>query len=330
MLCTIRAGIPVKTFLIAENDADQRLDKFLQKSVPLLPKNLLYKSIRKKRIKVNGKRAELNYRLQKGDKLDLYLNDEFFTVEQDQVFLSVPDQVAVVYEDEQLLLVNKPQGLVVHEDNDNTPDTLINRVKHYLYEKGEFSPENELSFSPALVNRIDRNTCGIVLVAKTAAALRVLNDKIKRREITKQYLCLLTGIPNPESATVTHYMKKDTDRNLVTVLEYPDPDTKTMITEYRVLESKNGLSLAEITLHTGRTHQIRAHMAYLGTPLLGDGKYGRNEINRKYGYKHQALCAYRVRFDFQTDAGVLEYLRGKSFQIEDIWFVNEFHRGMER
>ena len=120
MLCTIRAGIPVKTFLIAENDADQRLDKFLQKSVPLLPKNLLYKSIRKKRIKVNGKRAELNYRLQKGDKLDLYLNDEFFTVEQDQVFLSVPDQVAVVYEDEQLLLVNKPQGLVVHEDNDNT------------------------------------------------------------------------------------------------------------------------------------------------------------------------------------------------------------------
>ena len=327
-----RTGPPgsMKSFLIAENDAGQRLDKFLQKSVPLLPKSLLYKSIRTKRIKRNGKRAALNDRLEPGDRIDLYLNDEFFEARPDHLFLSVPARIDVVYEDEQVLLVNKPQGLVVHEDNDNTADTLINRVLHYLYNTGAYDPEQELSFTPALANRIDRNTCGIVLVAKTAAALRVLNEKLKHREITKQYLCLLAGRPEPPAATVTHYMKKHAGDRMVTVQDHPGPETRTMVTQYRVLETRGGISLAEVTLHTGRTHQIRAHMAYLGTPLLGDGKYGLGEINRKYGYRHQALCAWRVQFDFQTDAGVLEYLKGKSFQVGDIWFVREFREGKLR
>lgn len=315
----------MKTFIIKENDKDQRLDKFIQKSVPLLPKSMLYKAIRKKRIKVNGKKCELNYKLVLNDKVDLYINDEFFGSEKDELqFLSVTNKIDIIYEDKHILLVNKPQGLVVHEDNDNSKDTLINRVLHYLYDKKEFEPDKELSFVPALCNRIDRNTCGIVIVAKTASALRILNDKIKNRELTKKYLCLVLGTPNPKKATMTHYLEKNSAENKVKIYEKPNKNTKTIITEYAVLESKNNLSLVEVNLKTGRTHQIRAHMAYIGCPLLGDGKYGINTINKQYGYKHQALCSYKLTFDFKTDAEDLNYLQGKTFTLNNIYFVDFF------
>lgn len=315
----------MKTFIIKENDKDQRLDKFIQKSVPLLPKSMLYKAIRKKRIKVNGKKCELNYKLSLNDKVDLYINDEFFGSEKDEFeFLSVSNKVDVIYEDKHILLVNKPQGLVVHEDNDNSKDTLINRVLHYLYDKKEFDPNEELSFVPSLCNRIDRNTCGIVIVAKTASALRILNDKIKNRELTKKYLCLVLGTPNPKKATMTHYLEKNSVENKVKIYEKPNKNTKTIITEYKVLESKNNLSLVEVNLKTGRTHQIRAHMAYIGCPLLGDGKYGINAINKQYGYKHQALCSYKLTFNFKTDAEDLNYLQGKTFTLNNIYFVDFF------
>lgn len=315
----------MKTFMIGENDKDQRLDKFLQKAVPLLPKNLLYKSIRTKRIKVNRKRCELSYRLQLGDQVDLYLNDEFFTPQEDEkVFLQVSDQIDIIYEDEQILLVNKPQGLVVHEDNDNSVDTLIHRVQHYLYNKKEYDPDAEQSFAPALCNRIDRNTCGIVIVAKTATALRILNEKIKNRELVKKYLCILVGVPVQKQGTLTHYLEKISSENRVVLYDSPRSNAKTAITEYRVLDSDGELSLAEVNLKTGRTHQIRAHMAHLGHPLLGDGKYGSNAQNRKYHMKHQALCSYKLRFAFKTDAGELNYLNGREFTVKDVWFQREF------
>ena len=314
----------MKLFVISENDKGQRLDKFLQKSIPLLPKSLLYKSIRKKRIKVNGKKCELNYKLELGDKLELYLNDEFFAPKKDLPFLAVSACIDIVYEDENILLVNKPQGLVVHEDNENTVDTLIHRVQRYLYEKGEYQPEKELSFAPALCNRIDRNTCGMVMVAKNAETLRILNEKIKLREITKKYLCLVLGTPDKKSDILTHYLLKNQADHRVALYNHPVAGAKTAITEYTVLESRQGLSLVEVDLKTGRTHQIRAHMAHIGHPLLGDGKYGVNAENKKYGYKHQALCSYFLRFDFPTDAGVLNYLKGKEFTVKDIWFVSQF------
>lgn len=316
----------MKTFAITENDAEQRLDKFLSKSVPLLPKSLLYKSIRTKRIKVNGKRTELNYRLVCGDRVDLYLNDEFFIPHDNLPFLQVTAQIDVVYEDSLLLLVNKPQGLVVHEDNENTVDTLINRVLHYLYKKGDYRPDEESSFIPALCNRIDRNTCGIVMVAKTAAALRLMNEKIKERAVEKRYLCLVLGTPEPREATLRHYLEKRTDSNLVQVYDRPNANTKTAITSYRVLESRNGLSLLDIELHTGRTHQIRAQMAHMGHPLLGDGKYGNGKINKQHGYYRQLLCSYQLTLHFSEEE-CLSYLDNKTFTLSDIWFVEKFRTG---
>lgn len=317
----------MKIFTITENDSGQRLDKFLQKSVPLLPKSLLYKYIRKKRVKVNGKKCDLSYKLVAGDRLELYINDEFFSEQKDLVFLSVPPHIEVVYEDVNILLVDKPQGLVVHEDNENTVDTLINRVKHYLYEKKEYIPEQELSFVPALCNRIDRNTCGIVIVAKNASTLRIMNEKIKNREIIKKYLCLVLGyLPKP-AATLTHFLEKDAAENKVILYDKPNPKTKTAVTQYKVLSQKSGLSLVDINLKTGRTHQIRAQMAHIGHPLLGDGKYGINAENKKYGIRHQALCSYKLQFEFKTEAGVLSYLNGKEFTVQDVWFEKEFQCG---
>ena len=320
----------MKSFVIQENDKEQRLDKFIQKTVPLLPKSLLYKSIRTKRIKVNRKRGELSYRLQEGDLVELYLNDEFFQENQPKSFLQVSSRIDVVYEDSHILLVNKPQGLVVHEDNDNTQDTLINRVQHYLYEKGDFDPDQEQSFAPALCNRIDRNTCGIVIVAKTAAALRVLNEKIKNRELTKKYLCILINRPPKNHDVLTHYLEKLPAGNQVVIYPTPHPNARTAVTEYRVLRQNKRLTLAEINLKTGRTHQIRAHMAYIGCPLLGDGKYGSNAVNKQYGVKQQALCSYYLKFEFQTDGGELNYLNGKVFTVDKIWFCDRFFPDMAK
>lgn len=314
----------MKEFVINSNDAGQRVDKFLSKAVKKLPKTLMYKYLRTKRIKLNNKKCDISTKLLEGDIVSLYINDEFFDDNPALEFMSVPTNLNIIYEDDNIMIIDKKNGLVVHEDDENTVDTLINRVKHYLYEKGEYNPANEASFAPALCNRLDRNTGGIIICAKNAESLRILNQKIKDRELEKLYLCVTVGIPPKREDTLTAYLEKDENKNQVYVSDKKTPSNKTIITKYKVIQTKNNLALVEVDLITGRTHQIRAHLAYIGHPLLGDGKYGINKTNRDYNVKTQALYSYKLTFKFKTDSGILEYLNNKSFESKEIWFKKLF------
>ena len=316
---------------IAKNDAGQRLDKFLTKALDL-PVGLLYKSIRTKKIKVNRKRAENNTVLNEGDVIQCFLAEEFFGKldEAGDVSLSldkIQPKLDIVYEDENIMLLNKRPGVSVHEDEDSKVNTLIAHVQAYLYQKGEYNPKDEQSFAPALCNRIDRNTGGIVIAAKTAEALRVMNEKIKLREIDKYYLAAVHGIPKKKEDTLTGYLLKYEKLNKVRVFDSNPPrGAKNIITKYKVVATRGSDALIEVELLTGRTHQIRAHMAHIGHPLVGDGKYGVNKGDKAQGYKFQALYSYKLRFSFKGEETVLEYLNGKEFSIpkKDIYFTADF------
>ena len=315
----------MKEFTIGPNDAGQRLDRFLAKAVPLLPASLAQKYIRTKRIKRNGGRAQRDDRLEQGDVLQLYINDEFFDKpSQDNAYLTVAaPKLTVVYEDENLLLADKKPGQAVHpHDGAEYGKTLIDHIQAYLYAKGEWKPRLENAFTPALCNRIDRNTGGIVIAAKNAEALRILNQKIRDRELDKRYLAVVHGTPRPREGTLRGYLFKDAVKNRVYVTDKPQTGAKTAETKYRVLESRNGLSLVECELITGRTHQIRAQFAHAGWPLLGDGKYGK--LDKADGRKFQALYSYKLTFRFTTPAGCLAYLNGKTFQVRDVDFARDF------
>ena len=314
----------MRELTIGKNDAGQRLDRFVAKSLPLLPSALLQKYIRLKRIKCNGARAQRDQRLQEGDVLQLYINDEFFDKpREDNMFLTLfKPSLTIVYEDENLMLLDKRPGLVVHADETEKVNTLINHIQAYLYQKREWNPKWENAFTPALCNRIDRNTGGIVIAAKTAEALRVMNQKIKDREMDKRYLAIVEGSPKPRDGSLKGYLFKDAKKNRVFVTDTPQPGSKSCQTDYRTLASANGLTLVECKLITGRTHQIRAQFAHAGHPLLGDGKYGK--LDKRFDRNYQALYSYRLTFDFTTDAGSLEYLNRKSFQVEHVDFVEEY------
>lgn len=317
-----------KEIVIGENDGEQRLDRFLIKMFPALKAGIINKAVRNKDIKLNGKRTEANVRLEKGDRVYVYFPDRLLESDSSDHddFMEARDCLSVVYEDENILLVNKEQGLVVHTDDSGTSDTLINRIKKYLYLKGEYLPEKEQSFAPSLCNRIDRNTCGIVIAAKNAESLRIMSEKIKNREISKKYICIVLGRLPKKEDTLTAYLQKDSAENKVVISDRKTDSNLTVKTRYMVLDSTGELSLAEIDLLTGRTHQIRAHMAYIGHPLLGDGKYGINKVNQKYGFKMQALCSYKLTFDFKTYGGILNYLDKKTFRLKEIPFMAKYEQ----
>ena len=319
-----------KSYTVNSNDAGQRLDKFLTKAIKALPQSMLYKALRTKKIKVNRKRAEANLRLNEGDVIDVYLSDDFFAEDAVEVaFKTLTPHITVAYEDEHILVCDKRPGLIVHSDDEEDLNTLINHVKAYLYRKGEYDPDKENSFAPALCNRIDRNTGGLVIAAKTAAALRFINEKIRNDEVTKRYLCAVHGIPEKKKDTLYGYITKDSEQNQVTVYKQKPRNVdglRTIITKYTVIGERDGNALLSVELVTGRTHQIRAHMASIGHPLIGDGKYGINRDDRKKGYRFQALYSRYVRFHWEGDAGEMEYLNGKEISLpeESIWFYKDF------
>ncbi|MBE6711120.1 MAG: RluA family pseudouridine synthase [Ruminococcaceae bacterium] len=315
----------MRSFTINQNDAGQRLDKFIAKSTTGMPKSLMYKFIRTKRIKVNGGRAHENDMLSAGDVVEMYISDEFFgdadAAPDYSKVKTVPD---IIYEDENILLCNKKPGVLVHtgdEGDKNRADadereTLIYALTAYLVNKGDYQPDNEASFAPALCNRIDRNTGGIVILAKNAAALRAVNEAIRENRVHKTYLCAVHGKLVGEK-TLRAYHRKDYKTNTVRITAEPLPGSKEIITKYKSLayNRDHDLTLLEISLITGRTHQIRAHMAFIGHPLLGEGKYGVNRDDRKLGYSAQALYSYAVEFEFTEPE--LTYLNGRTYRVPD-------------
>lgn len=320
----------MKELTINKNDAGQRLDRFVGKAVPLLPEALLQKYIRLKRIKVNGRGAKREGRLAQGDTIQLYINDEFFerpTEKNSYLKVGAP-KLDIVYEDENILLVDKKPGVVCHSAGVWDYNTLIANIQAYANQKGDWLPREENAFAPALCNRIDKNTGGIVIAAKNAEALRIINEKIRDREIDKYYLCVVIGSPKPKSARLEGYIFKDAVKNQVYVSEQPKPGAKSAITEYRTLCTKNGLSLVECCLFTGRTHQIRAQMAFAGYPLLGDGKYGSERLNKPHGERSQLLYSYKLKFAFKPDGGALDYLCDRSFKVENVPFVEQYFEGV--
>ena len=316
----------MRAFTIGKNDAGQRLDRFLAKAIPLLPASLAQKYVRIKRVKVNGARATRDQRLNEGDLVECYINDEFFDApDENNVYLTIASpKVNVVYEDENIVLLDKPAGQLCHAGDGGTGVTLIDHLLAYLYQRREWRPREENAFTPALCNRIDRNTSGLVIAAKNAEALRILNDKIRAREIAKYYLCVCLGHPDPPKGRIECVLRKDERESKMRVYHHAVPDGRSAVTLYDTLMTKDGLSLVEVELLTGRTHQIRASFADIGHPLLGDGKYGSGAENRKRGETAQLLCSYRLRFDFPTDAGILEYLKGREFAVDTPAFQRKY------
>lgn len=315
----------MRTITITKNDSEQRLDKFLSKRFRTMPKSLMHKYIRTKYIKLNGKKTTPEVFIHEGDVLTLYIKDEFFEENKKEYeFMKASKKLDLIYEDQNIMLIDKKPGVIVHQDKNYDADCIVNRVQRYLFEKGEYSPEEDKAFSPALVNRIDRNTGGIIIGAKNAMALRVLNEKVRTREIKKHYLCVVKGSPKKKADTLKDYLVKNESKNTVKVIKNKTKNSKEILTRYKVLsyDKERDLSLCEIELLTGRTHQIRAHMAYIGHPLLGDEKYGDKTLNRRFHQNHQLLCSYKLTFDFTRDAGELQYLNGQSFELSNVWFCD--------
>lgn len=320
----------MRTVSVGPNDAGQTLRKFMGKYFSSMPESLLHKYIRKNcavRL-TNGKKEKLSgdALLNEGDVLAFYISDEFFPENRGKAgpgqpeigrdaFRTLEPRLSVAYEDENILIADKPSGLVVHDSADESYNTLINHILAYLYRKGEYRPDEENVFSPALCNRIDRNTEGLVIAAKNARALAEMNRMIKERMIDKRYLAAVHGLfgPDEKKGEYRSYLRKDASTNTVFTAEGPE-EGKLAVTRYAVLDEdrENELSLVEIRLMTGRTHQIRSQFASHGHPLLGDGKYAVNKEDRKQGFRSQALCAYRLEFRPDSSFELLSYLSGKS------------------
>lgn len=321
----------MREFSIDKTQTGKRLDRWLANELPALPPGLRQKFIRLKRIKINGKAVQQNARLNEGDVVQLYIGDEFFEKPKtvDPFLSKIRPRLDILYEDANLMLVDKRPGLMCHPDASEKVNTLITHAQAYLYQKGEWDSKDPSQFAPVLCNRIDRFTGGIVIIAKTEATMRILNQKIRGREIEKRYLCIVHGRMHPAFGMLDNYIAKSDSSKKVTVLDRSVPGAQRAQTRYQTLETRGGLSLMECVLLTGRTHQIRAQFAHARHPLLGDNQYGKSQQNEKFGRTYQALYAYKLAFRFETDAGILNDLNGRSWQVKKVPFVGDFFASKE-
>ena len=305
----------MKSIIVNQNEAGQRLDKLLGKYLNLAGKGFLYKMLRKKNITLNGKKCTGSEKLVQGDEIRLFLSDE--TIEKfSQVTVQKVKQVklAIVYEDAHVLLVNKPSGMLSQKARD-TDESLVEYVTGYLLDTGALTREDLRSFRPSVCNRLDRNTSGLVAAGKSLAGLQILSEMFRDRSLHKYYLCVVAGTVD-KARTIDGYLKKDARTNQVTVHKSPAADSSRIQTEYEPLCSRDGFTLLKVTLITGRTHQIRAHLAFEGHPVAGDYKYGdpavNEQVKRLYGVRSQMLHSWKLVFSQMPEP--LGYLGGRSFQ----------------
>ena len=315
----------MKSMTIDKSWDGRRLTRFLQKAMPSASMGQIRKFLRLGRVKVNGKKGTEETVLKEDAVVDMYVEDEFFAEaeKEDPFYSRIRPKLTILYEDEHIMLLDKRVGLICHPDEGEKVHTLLTYAQAYLYQKGEWNPKTD--FAPALCNRIDRFTAGVVILAKTQEALRAMDAKIRTHEVQKYYLCAVHGKMKYKDGTLRHFLMKKPEQKKVTVLRKNEPGSKEAITYYQAIDEVGGLTLCECLLGTGRTHQIRAQFAAIGHPLLGDNQYGNAKQNEKYGRMNgQALCAYRLIFDFEGDAGCLNGLNGLTVQVRDVPFVREY------
>ena len=316
----------MKSFTAGPNENGVRLSRFVEGVTKDMPRSMMYKAFRNKRIKVNGKRAEPDTRLSAGDLIELYINDEFFPVSKPTAKTVKPRRqppVTVVYEDENFAVLYKPAHLLCHSDRTGDAN-LVDAFAAYLEAKGEYDPHAEKRFAPALCNRLDRGTEGLVLAAKSYAALRDLNAIIRDDMMKKEYLTITVGAP-PQGRFVA-WLQHSEKNNKVRIHARESEGYKQIITEVTVIRQAGPFALCRIGLITGRTHQIRAHLAYLGHPVLGDIKYGNHKMNERTGLKTQALCAQRLTFGRIHEENTLQYLSGRVIKLNDPEIVKTYER----
>ena len=283
----------MKKLNVTQKYNGKKLSKFILDSFPHLSPNMLYKALRQKDIKIDGVRTNKDCNIYEGSEILVYIADDL---------LCPTPSLNIVFEDDNILIINKPANLEV------TGDESLTSIVHSKYSTCEFLP------MPC--HRLDRNTTGLVLFAKNEDSLNILLDKFKNHEICKKYLALVYGIPKVKYARLENYLFKDNKKSLVYISNDFKPGYQKIITSYSVLEEyDNNSSLLEVQIETGKTHQIRAHLAHIGHPIIGDGKYGINSVNKDFGFKFQQLKANELKFNFITDSGVLNYLNGLSFKI---------------